>query len=64
MEQEGVMKKEELKPCPFCGKSVKMIIGPMFGLAMVYCNNCGSRTSFENGEDQKSATKMWNRRAE
>lgn len=53
---------ENLKPCPFCGRKVEMIRGPLFGLAMIYCNKCGCRVSFEENEGTDDAAKMWNRR--
>lgn len=63
---------EELKPCPFCGKSVAVLSNAQEELEV--CNNyvmvvcafnrggCGAATGFYNSEQE--AIEHWNRRAD
>lgn len=51
-------KKQELKPCPFCGgKADKDIYGNW-----IFCGDCG--VGYDCGEDHKGAIKLWNTRPE
>lgn len=51
---------EELKPCPFCGGTPKLILGGME--ILVFCKKCGSQTDFY--ESVPMAVEAWNARAD
>lgn len=53
-----------LKPCPFCGGRVEIVIGLLKGLTMIECKRCRSLTSFQNNETADKAAEMWNRRVQ
>ncbi len=57
---------DELKPCPFCGQTVRRVIG-FNGLNFFKCTNkhCGAVVSFDNdfyNAYKNKAIKAWNRR--
>jgi Lar family restriction alleviation protein len=55
----------ELKPCPFCGGTVKMEYIGFAGsmpIAFVQCPKCGACVSFKGKERVATAVKIWNRR--
>ncbi len=59
------MSEPKLKPCPFCGESVQMLIAPMMGTRAFVCNGCGADVMFYGAErDTKKAAEKWNRRTE
>ena len=54
----------ELKPCPFCGKRVKRVVG-FGGLNLFKCRRCGAAVSFDNDYyniHKNEAVNAWNRR--
>lgn len=56
----------ELKPCPFCGGRVKVVIG-FGGLHFFKCRGCGAVVSFDTdyyNKNKSKAKEAWNRRAE
>ena len=60
------MKTKEIKPCPFCGSEVEIVIGFM-GLRFFKCKGCRSMTSFDNdfcNNNPKETLDFWNRRVE
>ena len=63
--------EQGLKPCPFCGSNVEIQSFEGFdnkALYIVFCQNCGSRTSFhdrmENNFSKDKTIEAWNRRAD
>ncbi len=60
---------EDLKPCPFCGGTPKLIPRGLFVTDgyRVMCVNCGywADSGFETGEKAKKlVVSMWNRRTD
>ena len=59
------MSEPKLKPCPFCGESVQMVIAPMMGTRAFVCNGCGADVMFYGADhDLDKFIKKWNSRAE
>lgn len=58
------MNNEKLKPCPFCGGTVKKFIGPYKGTMLFICSKCGADVCFYGAEYEPKATEAWNRRAD
>lgn len=56
------MIKNELKPCPFCGRKVEKERGYLTSLTMFLCLKCGATVSFQSAEKDPKATEKWNRR--
>ena len=57
--------KNELKPCPFCGGKVRMVIAPLMGTRAFICDKCGADVMFYGAEkDTQKAVIAWNRRKE
>lgn len=56
------MSEIKLKPCPFCGGSVKKRIAPLMGTVMFVCEKCGADVCFYGAEHEPKATLAWNRR--
>ena len=54
--------KTELKPCPFCGKSVASTYQYSNGGWKVLCEYCGAQTRY--CRNREIAIEVWNRRAE
>lgn len=60
----------ELKPCPFCGRSAKEHVAFSSGITpkvgvYVECESCGASTAtFWNGDQQQKAIDEWNQRYE
>lgn len=52
----------ELKPCPFCGRKVKIEIGGLVGINMILCDKCGATVSFYRKEQRQKVIEAWNRR--
>lgn len=57
-------KRIELKPCPFCGSKVEMMIAPLKHTNMFICRKCGADVCFFGAEYDPKSTQAWNRRAE
>ena len=57
-------KKNELKPCPFCGGKVQKFKGTFVGTMMFVCRTCGADVCFYGKEYDPDATDAWNRRPE
>ncbi|MBQ1386178.1 MAG: Lar family restriction alleviation protein [Erysipelotrichales bacterium] len=58
------MSEPKLKPCPFCGGEVRMVIAPL-GTRAFICDKCGADVMFYRAErDTKKAAEKWNRRTE
>ncbi len=57
-------KKQRWKPCPFCGKTNKLVMGaygwPADDYCQVECENC--ETDGPKGTSRSAATKLWNKR--
>ena len=60
----GKTMSEKLKPCPFCGGTVKKFIGPYKGTMLFICSKCGADVCFYGAEYEPKATEAWNRRSE
>ena len=59
------MKKQTLKPCPFCGGKAKLM--KMGYPHWVYCTDCGAKVHGRvvgEKEGEKASIEAWNRRAE
>lgn len=54
---------EELKPCPFCGGEVMLILSKD-ALAFIECKKCGVRVDWHDRElhESKVDLEAWNRR--
>ena len=52
---------EELKPCPFCPKGVRVAVFEAEGGWYVRCDYCHARGPYEGR--RQGAIKLWNRRA-
>ena len=52
--------KTKLKPCPFCGNTNIVFIGPDSGTKWYYCSNCA--VIGPEGESKSQATRLWNKR--
>ena len=52
---------ENLKPCPFCGGTAKILPAEVYGYGDVYCENCGAQVM---GFNTREALDKWERRAE
>ena len=53
-----------LKPCPFCGGTVNIVVGPYKGTIMFVCKKCGADVCFYGAEYEPKATQAWNRRVD
>lgn len=62
----GVIRRTELKPCPFCGgKGVAILEDEnkyLYYRYMAQCQKCGANAKL--GRTKEEARKAWNRRAE
>lgn len=56
------MSEKELKPCPFCGGTVKKRTAPVYGTKMFICQKCGADVCFYDAEHEPKATNAWNAR--
>lgn len=63
------MKKENLKPCPFCGAQVKT--EPLYDICntitAIYCTNekdCGAMVTFVSNGGKKKTFTNWDKRNE
>lgn len=55
------MSEIKLKPCPFCGGTVNIVVG-LRGTIMFLCKKCGADVCFYGAEYEPKATQAWNRR--
>lgn len=56
--------RDDLKPCPFCGGSVRLRIAPLHKTSMFVCDKCGADVCFYGAEHGERSVNAWNRRAE
>ncbi len=56
----------QLKPCPFCGREVKITQEDCYGYKfpeneyMICCDSCGLQFGFAKCYDEYEITKAWN----
>lgn len=69
MSNKLIKKKEQLKPCPFCGHKANTTYGAMGKITMIVCGNyrnCGATVSFDCGfanlQGESGSIKLWNQR--
>lgn len=60
-QEEGEGKVTELKPCPFCGKEVKIKV-THDDHYVIECDNCNSSTSFPYLHSREDIINAWNTR--
>ena len=56
--------QNELKPCPFCGSTAKIIYSARVKMYFVVCDCCGAIVSFKGKEAKSDLRGVYNSRAD